>query len=68
MATEKGLFQDEDRLAPAHQEMASWFAQNGHTFVRRYLCDMPVEFTCNLELPVTSANGFLYGFADVVLD
>ncbi len=68
MATEKGLFQDEDRFSPAHQEMAAWFAQNAHTFVRRFLCDMPKELTTSLEVPVRSANGFLYGFADVVID
>lgn len=69
MASEKGMFKDQDRSTKEHQEMCAWFNddRNASTFVRYELRDCQQGVEIELEKTVRSPSGFLFGFADVVL-
>lgn len=70
MGTKKGLFtkEDADRYTQKHLEICKWFLSNSNLFVRCFLYDKPVqEVRVTLEHLITAQNGFIIGFADVLL-
>lgn len=69
MVSDKGYLKDADKFTQEHQQMSMWFTvqKNARDFVRMFLCDLPLDLTTTLEVPVKSSTGFLYGYADVVM-
>jgi len=69
MAREKGLFKDDDRFSATHDAMSDWFANraNQFGFLRYVMCSQPTHWKGELERPIVSKTGFLYGFADLVI-
>lgn len=68
MAFDKGLFRDDDRYTRQHEEMCSYLLDNAQAFVRFYLGDLAVSPKVLLEEPVTGTNGYLFGYADFLME
>ncbi len=69
MGTEKGLFKDDDKFSPRHQELTDWIAveDNARQFTWEIL-RLPVKSVqVEIEVPVYSPTRFLFGFADSVV-
>lgn len=70
MPKDKGMFKDDDRFTKEHERICSWFLdeENTRLFVLYDVHECPSgRVKAILEQPVRSPTGFLYGFADVVL-
>ena len=70
MGTEKGLFQDNDKFTNRHNELTSAFGDSKfvYDFLWEFLRIAPKKYNVELEKPVKSSSGFLYGFADCYIN